>query len=97
MITEIIETLQYSEAKEKHDERSLRWIHDFVEALSTGYRLGKLSTEKIGEIYQSLGNDFLSNTVQGHGWRKPLGDAGGFLMIDKIYTRYTSNQPIADL
>ena len=51
----------------------------------------------IKKLYQDLGEDFLRDTVQGHGWRKPLGYAGDFLMIDKIYTRYTSNQPIADL
>ena len=47
----------------------------------------------IKKLYQDLGEDFLRDTVQGHGWRKPFGYSGDFLMIDKIYTRHTSSNP----
>ncbi|MEM9834704.1 MAG: class I SAM-dependent methyltransferase [Bacteroidota bacterium] len=47
----------------------------------------------VKKLYQDLGEGFLENTVQGHGWRKPFGYAGDFLMIDKIYTRHTTKEP----
>lgn len=93
MTTKMIETPQYLETAEDRDERSLQRIHAFVEALSIGYQQGKLSRQKIREVYQRFGENFLNNTLQGHGWRKPFGYAGDFMMIDKIYTRYMSDKP----
>ena len=93
MTEEILEAPQYLESIEDRDERSLLRMHAFVEALSTDYQRGRLSQEKISKIYRSFGEEFLNNTLQGYGWRKPFGYAGDFLMIDKIYTRYTSDNP----
>ena len=93
MTTEITETLPYSVVSEEHDERSLHRIHAFVEVLSTRYRQGKLSQQKMSDVYQRFGDDFLQNTLQGHGWRKPFGYAGDFMMMDKIYTHYRSDKP----
>ncbi len=93
MPTECIGAPQYLKPVEDRDERTLRRIHAFVEALSVGYRQGKISPQKIKEVYREFGEEFLCNTLQGHGWRKPYGYAGDFLMIDKIYTRYISENP----
>ncbi|MEM9674580.1 MAG: class I SAM-dependent methyltransferase [Bacteroidota bacterium] len=93
MTADILEVAQPQQSAVEHDERSLHRIHAFVEAISTGYRQGKVSLKKMNEVYRGFGEAFLTNTIQGHGWRKPFGYAGDFLMIDKIYTHHTANEP----
>lgn len=56
-------------------------------------RSGEISDEGIKEIQQYFGQDFLENTLHGMALLKKYGYAGDFLMIDKIYTGNTPQNP----
>ena len=61
-----------------------------ISSIITDYQCGKVSKEDIAVINKNFGDDFLKNTMQGYALEKPFGYAGDFLMIDKIYKKYTS-------
>lgn len=86
MIQTQIETLTQKELSKKDFPKIDRIISD----LSSDYKKGKISKEEIVAINQSFGKEFIENTIQGYGLRKPFGYAGDFLMIDKIYTFHKS-------
>ncbi|MEE9437612.1 MAG: class I SAM-dependent methyltransferase [Saprospiraceae bacterium] len=65
-------------------------IDKLVSLISSDFKNGKITKEDITVINQSFGKEFLENTIQGHGLRKPYGYSGDFLMIDKIYTFHKS-------
>ena len=81
-----IELLSQKELSEKDFPE----IDEIVETLSLNLRNGEISKSEINKINQSFGEEFLENTIQGYGLRKPFGYAGDFLMIDKIYTYHKS-------
>lgn len=68
-------------------------IDGIIESMSADLKRGLLSRKDIATINTNFGEDFLENTIQGYGLRKPYGYAGDFLMIDKIYTYATSENP----
>ncbi len=76
-----------------NEEAELQIIDQFVRQVSTAYRSGSLSSQRTFDLRKEFGQEFLQNTIQGHGLRKPFGYAGDFIMIDKIYTRHTSKKP----
>ena len=55
-----------------------------------GYEIqkGTITKSDISEIATSFRKDFLAETLQGHGLRKPYGYPGDFLLLDKIFTNY---------
>lgn len=74
--------------------QTIEEVEETVSSILREFRQGKISREEIDEyIHNGLGQDFLHNTVQGHGYRKPYGYAGDFLMIDYIYTFKRSEDP----
>lgn len=68
-------------------------IDKIVESISLELEKGLISREDITKINNTFGQEFIDNTVQGHGLKKPYGYAGDFLMIDKIYTYSKSEIP----
>lgn len=68
-------------------------IDKIIESISLDLKNGQLTRKDISEINTIFGEEFLENTIQGYGLRKPYGYAGDFLMIDKIYTLATSENP----
>lgn len=60
-----------------------------------GYRIedGAISRSDVAEISTSFTKEFLAETLQGHGLRKPYGYPGDFLLLDKIYTYYKTMNP----
>ncbi len=56
-------------------------------------RSGRISTDKIREMWSLLGDAFGLDTMQGHGIRKLYGYAGDFEMIDRIYQYSLSPKP----
>lgn len=68
-------------------------IDKIVESISLELEKGFISREDITKINNTFGQEFIDNTVQGHGLKKPYGYAGDFLMIDKIYTYSKSEIP----
>jgi len=71
-------------------EKDFYKIDRLITNLSSALRKGEISKDDINTINQSFGKDFIENTIQGYGIRKPYGYAGDFLMIDKIYTFHKS-------
>ncbi len=53
--------------------------------IMTAVRGGAMSYAQIQETWKDLGEAFGEETMQGHGVRKPYGNAGDFEMIDRIY------------
>ncbi|NOQ27662.1 MAG: methyltransferase domain-containing protein [Bacteroidales bacterium] len=86
MIQTQIETL----TKKKITEIDFPEIDKLISTLSSDLNNGKITKKEILTMNQSFGQEFLENTIQGHGLRKPFGYSGDFLMIDKIYTFHTS-------
>ncbi len=64
-------------------------LTDIGEELQTG----SISQSDIKEITTSFTKDFLAETLQGHGLRKPYGYPGDFLLLDKIFTLYKTRSP----
>lgn len=60
-----------------------------------GYQLqkGTIIMSDVKEIGTGLTKEFLAETLQGHGLRKPYGYPGDFLLLDKIYTGYKTKNP----
>lgn len=65
-------------------------IDKIIQTLSTDLKTGKIAKEDIDALNKNFGQEFLDNTLQGFGLRKPYDYTGDFLMIDKIYTYYKS-------
>lgn len=82
MIQKQIEVL----TQEVLSDKDFYKIDSFITAISSDFKQGKITKEKISLMNECFGAEFLENTIQGHGVRKPFGYAGDFLMIDKIYT-----------
>lgn len=54
---------------------------------------GELDENFLIEVKSLFSNLLLENTVQGWGFRKPLGYPGDYKMIDYIYTNHHSDEP----
>ena len=55
--------------------------------------LNNLSAEQIGDLRNSLGIALSPETIQGWAYHKPLGYAGDYLLIEKIYKNYVCPNP----
>lgn len=71
-------------------EKEFPKIDKFVESLKTAISSGKITKQDLIAINQRFGEEFINNTIQGHGISKPFGYSGDFLIIDKIYTKHKS-------
>lgn len=65
----------------------------FMEVLYLSVQVGLISDEEIEEAKKLFTEEFLTETIHGYGYRKPLGYAGDYLMIDKIYTHHHTTHP----
>jgi 2-polyprenyl-3-methyl-5-hydroxy-6-metoxy-1,4-benzoquinol methylase len=86
MIKTQIETL----TKKDISEIDFPEIDKLISNLRSYLNNGKITKNEILTMNQCFGQDFLENTIQGHGIRKPFGYSGDFLIIDKIYTFHKS-------
>ncbi len=68
-------------------------IDEMVKAIGVLKREGKIEEDDITEIRHFFGQDFLENTLHGMALLKKYGYAGDFMMIDKIYTGNTPQNP----
>lgn len=79
----------------RHFVRKGNWSHDSFDKLDgllseVGYEMhrGTITKSDISEITTSFRKEFLAETLQGHGLRKPYGYPGDFLLLDKIFTNH---------
>lgn len=54
-------------------------------------RSGRLTKQYLHHLRESLGDAASTDTMQGFAYRKPYGYAGDFELLERIYTRYVSN------
>jgi len=76
--------------KSKED---FRFIDGYIEYLSYLVKSKLLSPEDLDQLKHVWGIEFLNNTIQGFGLRKPFGYPGDFMIIDKIYRKEVSSIP----
>jgi len=76
------------------------WSYDSFDKLDqllseVGYEMqkGTISKSDISEITTGFQKEFLAETLQGHGLRKPYGYPGDFLLLDKIFTNHKTRNP----
>lgn len=67
------------------DEVMLRLYH--------GVQHGHVLPEAIDSLKKLFSEEFLRETIHGYGYRKPMGYAGDYLLIDKIYTFHKTSNP----
>ncbi len=79
--------------KGKISKDDFQKIDNIVAFLSSQIKDQLLTKEDISKLNTYFPDDFIKNTIQGHGLSKPFGYAGDFLMIDKIYTYHKSDKP----
>lgn len=68
-------------------------LDNLMEIIFTAQNGGSISKSDINETKKIFSEEYLMETIHGYGYRKPLGYAGDFLMIDKIYTNYKTENP----
>lgn len=68
-------------------------IDNLVASVYSLKREGEINDEDLKEIRNFFGTDFLENTLHGMALIKKYGYAGDFLMIDKIYTGNSTDDP----
>lgn len=71
----------------------IRSEDDFILLKNEINRLGELSPEEDMLLTKLITPVLSIDTMQGHAFHKPKGYAGDYEIIDKIYTRWTSNDP----
>lgn len=67
---------------------------DFSELKEAINSMEKLSPEQETEVMELISPVLHIDTMQGHAFHKPYGYAGDFEIIDKIYTQWTSSDPL---
>ena len=55
---------------------------------------GSVTEAEVAQMKGLFGEEFLAETIHGYGYRKPMGYAGDFMMIDKIYTYHKTEHPV---
>jgi len=68
-------------------------LDSWLEETSDHIKSGKITEIQISELLSTLGDAATTKTLQGFVLKKPHGYAGDFEIIDKIYKKYTSQQP----
>lgn len=66
------------------------WLQEIMDGLKSG----KLNNQEIQAFLVLLGDAATNKTIQGFVLQKPHGYAGDFEVIDKIYQKHTSEEPL---
>ena len=69
-------------------------MDDLMHVLYLGYNNDRISDEDIQELKAVFDKTFLDESIHGYAYRKPLGYAGDYALIDKIYTYEKSGNPL---
>jgi SAM-dependent methyltransferase len=93
MVQDIEEMLRNLIAKGGPDKAEYQAIDDLMYDLHQEVKEGNLVPHELDSLKKLFSNEFLAETIHGHGYCKPMGYAGDFLLIDKIYTYHqTANR-----
>src|SRR5688500_18041104 len=80
---DIKERLQALLAKGGPDPKDYKMLDRAMAGLYTALHDGRVSPTEIDELKALFDENFLKATIHGHGYCKPMGYAGDFLLIDK--------------
>ncbi len=76
------------------NEFDIELVEKIVENTINNVTKGYVTKEELKKFIDfQLGEDFIKNTIQGHGYSKPHGYAGDYEIIDFIYTKKISKIP----
>ncbi len=87
------EFVSYMAGKGGPDPADYPILNTLLQQFSTGSLQGIFSDDQIQTIRNSFGDALSPETIQGWAYHKPLGYAGDFQIIEKIYTHHTSSNP----
>lgn len=73
------------------DESDYKLLDEMMTSLYNGVKQGSVLSEEVDSLKTLFTKEFLMETIHGHGYRKPFGYAGDFLLIDKIYTFHNAS------
>lgn len=71
------------------DEAEYPILDQMMQQLYSQKQAGHISKKKTVYLQSIFHNEFLANTIHGYAYRKPLGYAGDFALIDMIYTYHS--------
>lgn len=75
------------------DENEYQLLDRVMLMLYQNLNTGLISQDDIDALKCLFTNEYLHETMHGNGYRKPMGYAGDFLLIDRIYTFHKSSHP----
>ncbi|KQS30825.1 class I SAM-dependent methyltransferase [Dyadobacter sp. Leaf189] len=75
------------------DEQEYPIIDQIMQQLYRMKQSGMIGEMETAFLQSIFGNEFLANTIHGYVYRKPLGYAGDYALIDMIYTYDSFNHP----
>lgn len=81
-------------AKGGPDAEDYAPLNAWIEELGAQFQRGELSPEQIAELRNAFGAALSPQTMQGFMLLKPHGYAGDFEIIDRIYRRHMSDDPV---
>lgn len=85
---ELLESLGRFVQKGSWSDESFDKLDGLLSEIGYQMQNGNISKSDISEISTGFRKEFLAETLQGHGLRKPYGYPGDFLLLDKIFTNY---------
>ncbi|MBM1105391.1 class I SAM-dependent methyltransferase [Aurantibacter crassamenti] len=84
----LLETLKRFVKKGNWSNDRFDKLNDLLLEVGQELQNGTIQNSDILEISTCFDKNFLAETLQGHGLRKPYGYPGDFMLLDKIYTGY---------
>ncbi len=69
-------------------------LNSLLQCFSSETSQSLLSHDQFGQLRDAFGESLSPETIQGWAYHKPLGYAGDFQIIEKIYTQHTSSNPL---
>lgn len=88
VIPDVKEKLRALLEKGGPDRKDYKMLDQAMASLYAALQDGRVSPREIDALKHLFDDSFLNATIHGHGYRKPMGYAGDFLLIDKIYTHH---------
>ena len=87
------EFISYLSEKGGPDPTDYLMLNMLLQHFSGGKSQSMLLETHLQTIREAFGDALSPETIQGWAYQKPLGYAGDFQIIEKIYTHYTSSNP----
>lgn len=93
LVRETHEFISYLSEKGGPDPSDYLMLNTLLNNFSGDKSRGIASENQLQELREAFGEALSPETIQGWAYHKPLGYAGDFQIIEKIYTYHTSSNP----